>query len=211
MRAADAATILRMLLVAAVAYMVLARYNAWIALLLFVVAVALDAVDGFLAAWQASGYRLSVAVYARAALLKDRIAASKAAKYKRASAARAPFGPRMDIAGDRFVEYAMWIVFALVGIVPLFIVLAVVFVHSIADALMGVRGTSSRMRTRLARAVYSSNASRALINLLKVAAFGYLIVMYVGSYPAIYGAVLVYSLFAFVMLRGFVEIYESMK
>lgn len=209
MRAADATTVLRMLLVALVVYLIVARYDALITVLLFVLATALDAVDGFLAAWQASGYRLGFATYVRASIGRDRLAMSRAAKYKHVSAKQSGFGPRMDVAGDRFAEYAMWVVFAVVGIVPLFIVMAVIFVHSIADALMGARGTSSRMRTRFAKAVYTSNASRGLINALKIATFGYLILAYVDSYPVLYGYLLAYALFAFVVLRGAAEIIEG--
>ncbi len=211
MRAADAATIFRMLLVAAVVYFIVVRYNALITVSLFVIATLLDAVDGYLAAWQASGYWLGFLTYAKASVGGDRLAMSRTSKYKRISAKQSSFGPRMDVAGDRFAEYAMWVTFAVVSVVPLLIVLAVIFIHSIADALMGARGTSSHMRTKFARAVYTSNASRALINILKIVTFGYLILMYIDGYPASFGYFLMYALFAFIALRGAAEIYEGAR
>ncbi len=211
MRAADAATILRMLIVALVVYLIVIRYDALITVLLFVVATALDAVDGYLAAWQASGYRLGFLTYARASIGRDRLAMSRASKYKSISAKQSGFGPRMDVAGDRFAEYAMWVVFAAVSIIPLFIVMAVIFIHSIADAMMGARGTSSHMRTRFAKAVYTSNASRGLINVLKIATFGYLMLVYIDAYPMVYGYVLMYALFAFIAVRGAAEIIEGAR
>lgn len=209
MRAADIATVVRMLLAAAVAYLVVVKYNVLVTIAVFAAVIVLDAVDGYLAVWQESKYRFSFAAYVRATLLNNRMERSRVSRLKHASSGRARFGPRIDIAGDRFVEYTMWIVFTFLGIVPLFILIAIVFRHSVTDALMGARGTSSSMRTKFARALYTSNASRAAINLLKILTFGYLILMYVLGYPALIGYALIGLLFVFVMLRGAAEIYES--
>lgn len=211
MRAADAATIARMLLAVVVAYFVVVKFDAVAAVLLFAVVIVLDAVDGFLAIWQESRYRFGLFSYVRATLLKDRKARELASKHKRSASRKAKFGPRMDIAGDRFVEYAMWITFSIVGIVPLFLLLAVVMRHSIADALMGAKGTSSKMRSRFAKVFYTSNASRAAVNIMKALAFGYLILMYIEGYPAIIGYALIGVLFAIIMLRGAAEIYEGSR
>ena len=117
----------------------------------------------------------------------------------------------MDIAGDRVAEYSMWVVFTYLHIIPLIILLLIIVRHSFADAMMGAKGTSSKMKSPFARAIYSSNTSRAVINALKFITFAYLILVYVNSYPILIGYVLVGALFTFIMLRGTAEIYESAK
>jgi hypothetical protein len=74
---------------------------------------------------------------------------------------------------------------------------------------MGARGTSSEMKTKAAKLIYSSNISRALINVLKIITFSYLIVEYVDNYPQIFGYILISGLFIMILLRGAVEIYDS--
>ncbi len=210
MRAADATTIFRTFLILLVVYLVIAKFSPYITVGIFIISIALDGVDGYLAVWQVSEGKVSFGQYLNAAISGNKKAKEEISKYKEKVAAQAKFGPRMDVAGDRVAEYSMWIVFTYVGIVPLIVLLLIVIRHSFADALMGARGTSSKMKTKFARLVYSSNASRAGINVLKIVTFSYLILMYGANYPALAGYVLVALLFIFVMLRGIAEIYECL-
>ncbi|MEM3841495.1 MAG: hypothetical protein QXN59_02285, partial [Candidatus Micrarchaeaceae archaeon] len=132
-------------------------------------------------------------------------------KYKLSVSQTSRFGARIDIAGDRVAEYVLWILFTYLHIIPLAILLLVVVRHSYADAFMGAKGTSSKMRSRFANIVYKSNASRGAINILKFLTFGYLTFEYVDKYPAVIGYVLIIALFLFIMLRGAAEIYESTR
>ncbi len=209
MRAADITTIFRTFLVILVLYLVIIKYDPVISVLLFLIATALDGIDGYLAIWQESNHKISFNTYLKAAISKNRIAKASISRYKNRASINAKFGPRIDVAADRVAEYAMFIIFLYLGIVPLYIVIAVVIIHSFADALMGSRGTSSEMKTKAAKLIYSSNASRALINVLKIVTFAYLIFEYVDNYPQIFGYILIAGLFIMILLRGVVEIYDS--
>ena len=121
----------------------------------------------------------------------------------------AKFGPRMDVAGDRAVEYILWVVYTYVNVIPLFILFIVIIRHSFVDAFMAAKGTSSKMKTNFARAVYSSNLGRGGINVVKFLAFSYLSLVYIWAYPAWIGYVLVAILLAYILLRGAAEVLEA--
>lgn len=210
MRFADAATIFRTALILLVVYLVIIRYDPAVTIAVFVIATLLDAFDGYLAVMQTSRGKVGLAEYFRATVMNDAKARKKVLLYKSKAGKEARFGPRIDVAGDRVAEYSMWIVFTYLGIIPIALLLAVVIRHSFADALMGARGTSGKMKSRFARLAYSSNFSRAGINVVKILGFAYLILMYVSGYPAIIGYALVGILFTFIMVRGAAEIYESL-
>ncbi|EQD32042.1 hypothetical protein B1B_17854, partial [mine drainage metagenome] len=141
--------------------------------------------------------------------LKGGKSSKKIAKIKSKVSKRAPWGPRMDVGGDRAVEYTLWAAFTFLHIIPLYVILVVIFVHSFADAAMAARGTSSNIKTRFGRIVYSSNLSRAWANIIKFLGFGYLILMYTLGYPALFGYILVALLVSTITIRGASEIYES--
>lgn len=213
MNGADAITVFRTLLIFPIAYLILTSSSAWIALILIAVMFILDAVDGLVGTIMKSRGRLTVGEYLKATLLNDRFARDKVSRYR--SISGTSYGPRLDVAGDRVVEYTFWILFTYLSIIPLFILLIIVIRHSFVDALMGTKGTSSHMKTKFARLVYSSNLGRGGINVVKAVAFGYLALitidgLVVGWYLLI-GYVLVATLFVYVMLRGAAEIYESTK
>jgi phosphatidylglycerophosphate synthase len=181
----------------AVAYLILAKFNPIITIILLIAALVLDAVDGYFAKYGKVNIE-TLRLYINHEPPKQKIKPT-------------PYGARLDIAGDRVVEYTMWIVFTIVNIVPLFVLLLIVLRHSFADALMGSRGTSSKMKTKFAQIVYASNIGRGGINVLKAVTYCYLILMYVSNYPALPGYILVTALVAYIMLRGIAEIYDSMK
>ncbi len=208
MRSADAATIIRTLIVFVIAYMVLAKFSAIATIILIAVMYALDGFDGYLAVHEISNGTVGFIDYMRSALGNRKIR-ERVKKLKHKISVSNAYGARFDVAGDRVIEYTFWILFTYLSIIPLFVLLLVVLRHSFADALMASRGTSSKMRSRFAAIVYSSNASRALINILKFLAFAYLVLVYVSSYPILPGYILVGALFTMIMLRGIAEIYES--
>ncbi len=210
MRAADGATYFRVALGILAAYLVIIRVSPVLITLLIAVAMALDAVDGYLAVWQASSGKVSLIDYLRAAAGNAKHAKQiKAIKQKVSESAK--FGPRIDIAGDRVVEYVFWIVYSFVNVVPLFILIIIVIRHSFVDAFMAARGTSSKMKTKFAQIVFASNLWRSGINVVKFLAFSYLAFVYVWGYPAWIGYVLVTILVAYILVRGAAEIYDSTK
>lgn len=219
MRSSDAATIARVGLAFAIVYLIIERIVPWFDVLLLTIAYLTDWVDGYLAVREESKGRVSFSLYIRAAL-GNAGAKAKISPIKAGISKHAPHGPRMDVAGDRVIEYAFWLAFIYVffsaigmvaGAIAIFLVLLVVTRHAFADALMGARGTSSKMQTRFAKIFYTSNASRGLINAVKFLAFAYLVLFYVLNYPAYIEYVLVALLFLIIMLRGAAEIYESVK
>ena len=207
MRSADATTLFRVLLAIIAAFLIVYRFNPFLIAALIAIAMLLDAVDGFLAVREASSGMITFGIYLDSALGRG-TATARVAAVKKTLKKKAKFGARMDVAGDRAVEYILWITYAYVGIVPLIIVFLVVIRHSFVDALMAAKGTSSKMKTRFAKVVYSSNAGRGLINVVKFLAFAYLAFVYVSNYPIAIGYVLVGILFAYIMLRGAAEAYE---
>ncbi|MGC8537934.1 MAG: CDP-alcohol phosphatidyltransferase family protein [Candidatus Micrarchaeia archaeon] len=211
MRAADETTLFRTALVIAVVYLILIKFPSYLTIIIFAIALILDAFDGYFAVWQVSKHKVGIIGYMKATVLNDKKAHDEVVEYKHKVSETARFGPRMDIAGDRVAEYSMWVVFTYLHIIPLIILLLIIIRHSFADAMMGAKGTSSKMKSSFAKAVYSSNASRAVINVLKFITFAYLILVYVNSYPILVGYILVGALFTFIMLRGAAEIYESAK
>lgn len=210
MRAADFATLVRTSLTMLAVYMVLARSYPYLIVILIAAALSLDAVDGFLAVWEESGGSVGLGTYIRSALGKE-YAATYVKRYKQRIASHAPHGARMDVAGDRVFEYSFWALFTYLKIVPLFVFLIMIIRHSFADALMGSKGTSSRMRSGFARAVYASAIGRGGINMIKFAAFSYLSLVYTLNYPITIGYVLTAILALYILLRGIAEVYESLR
>ena len=199
---------MRVLLSLLIVYLVIVKAPSYITIFLIAVAFLTDGVDGYLAVREASGGKIGFSTYLKSSL-GDPKARKQVRSVKESIALTAPHGARMDVAGDRVIEYSFWILFTYLRIIPIFVSLLVVVRHAFADALMGSKGTSSRMRTPFARIIYTSNISRASVNVLKFVAFSYLTLVYVSGYPLLPGDVVVAALFLMIMLRGAAEIYES--
>ncbi len=207
LRGADAVTIARVAIVLIVAYLVIVRFDAVISILLLAISIVMDSLDGFIAIRESSKGRIGLSDYIE--YLMHRKGASKIRKIKEDIARSAPWGPRADVAGDRITEYVMWILFTFLHVIPLFILLIVVIRHSVADAFMGSRGTSSKASSWMSRVFYTSNWSRAAINVLKFLTFAYLILVFVLSYPIYIAYILVGVTVAFIVIRGVAEVYDS--
>ncbi len=210
MRSADAATLIRTLLVFVIVYMVLIKINSIITISVILVMYLLDGFDGYLAVRSASRGKVSFAEYISAALSRNEKAKEKILAYKHNLSKIAKFGPRIDVAGDRVIEYVFWITFTYLKLIPLYVIFIVLFRHSFVDALMASRGTSSKPKTRFAKIVYSSNIGRGGINIVKFLAFAYFVLIYVSGYPLWIGYVLVVILVAYILLRGAAEAYDAL-
>ncbi len=208
MRSADAATLVRVLLIVLVAYLILDKFNPAAIIILIAAALLLDAVDGFLAINQASAGAIGLSTYTKS-LFGDRTAKGAVKGIKEKLSKTAKHGARIDVAGDRAVEYILWSVYAFVHVIPLFVLFIVIIRHSFVDAFMAAKGTSSRMKTKFARVVYSSNLWRGGINVVKFITFSYLSLIYISGYPAWIGYVLVTVLLAYILVRGAAELYEA--
>lgn len=207
MRSADAATVFRVLLVFFSIYLIILKINPLLIVLLLAIAFMLDGIDGYLAVRDESKGKLSLKEYIMA-ISGNVEARKKVKKIKEAISISFPYGPRMDIAGDRAVEYSLWAIFVYLNVLPFFVILIVIFRHSFVDAIMGVKGTSNKMKTKFARVVYSSNIGRGGVNVVKVLTFSYLVFVYISGFPIIYGYILTTILLIYIILRGSAEIYE---
>jgi phosphatidylglycerophosphate synthase len=209
MRSADFLTVLRVGMIILVAYMVILKFNPILTIAIFAAALLLDGLDGFAALHEESNGNVGFVEYARYSMGGLQAKRREQIKLlKRRISRHYAYGPRMDVAGDRIVEYSMWALFTFLHVIPLFLILIIIIRHSFADAFMGLKGTSSKLKTRIAQIVYGSNASRAGINMLKFFAFSYLMLVYVWSYPIVYGYILVALLVIYIVARGIAEIVE---
>lgn len=178
MRSADAVTLFRIALLAAVIYLITVASSAIAILLLIALLFALDWVDGFLAA--------------------------------REGKAPPKYGAYLDIAVDRIIEYAFWLLFTLLQILPWYVI-AIIFVrNTIADYLVVGKGkTFGKMRTGFGR-IASSHVSRGAYAVLKAVNFAYLALVAVAGWPLTIGYALTAAVVAFSLLRGASEIYEAL-
>ncbi len=188
MRYADLLTLFRTGLIFLVVYLVLIHFNVIITLLIILVMFGLDGLDGSIARYE----------------------------IKKMHKQPSKYGARLDVAGDRVIEYVFWILFVFVHIIPLFVILLIIIRHSFADAFMAAKGTSSKMKSNFARIVYSSNIGRGGINIVKIITFSYLSWLYITqnflikNYMLI-GYVLTGILVGYILLRGIAEIYETTR
>jgi phosphatidylglycerophosphate synthase len=208
MRSADAITLFRTLLVFPIAYAILARFDPFITIFFIAVMILLDVADGYAAVNETSSGKIGLIEYIRA-VSGNKKAKEKVSKYKSLIKKQSIYGARMDIAGDRVTEYVFWIVFTYVNIVPLWVLFLIVLRHSFVDAVMGAKGTSSKMKSGFAKLVYSSPLGRGGIGIVKFVTFSYLVLVYVSGYPVVVGYVLIAILFGYIMLRGIAELYEA--
>lgn len=210
MRKADLSTLLRIFLVAPILYLILIQYNPIAPIAIFGISVLIDGLDGYFAINEASNDSISLISYATTAIFGSAKGKQNLEEIKSRINKKVAYGPRLDIASDRITEYSLWFIFTYLGIIPIFVLVLIIIRHSIVDAFMGVRGTSSKMKTKFAKLFYSSNAGRGWINVLKFVAFSYLMLVNASNYPIIYGYILVAALFSYIMLRGIAEVTESL-
>ena len=119
------------------------------------------------------------------------------------------YGPRLDVAGDRIIEYVFWIVFVVLNVIPLFVLFIILIRHSFVDAFMAAKGTSSKMKTKLAKTLYASDLFRGGINVVKVVVFCYLTLVYLAGWNIVVGYILTAILVLYILARGVSEIWES--
>ncbi len=111
------------------------------------------------------------------------------------------FGAVFDIAGDRVVEMTFWIVFAHLGIIRVWIPLAMMTRGFIIDAMrsLGLKegktafGKNSMMRSPVTQWLTGSRFMRAFYGVAKVLAFGFLAGLFGARLPHTYGVLSVYD------------------
>lgn len=209
MRSADMTTLIRVIIAIAAAWFILLKINPWLIAAMIIVAMLLDAIDGYFAVREVSNGKISFVDYLGYAIGNDK-AAAKVKSYRGALKKASKYGARIDIAGDRIMEYAFWIIFTYLRVLPLWILFVVFIRNCLVDSLLGSKGTSSKMKTSFASTVYSSKVGRLITPVLKAAAFSYLAFVYIAAWPILPGYVLVALLLFFFLLRGAAELWEVM-
>jgi phosphatidylglycerophosphate synthase len=210
MRSADESTIIRIGIVLFVLYLIIIKVNPIISIALLAIAFIMDGVDGFLALREISKGKVTLSMYLNYSL-GDKKNAKDIKSFKENIEKVAKYGPRFDIAADRITEYSFWVTFTVLGIVPLFVLIIIIIRHSLADAFLGLKGTSSKMKTGIAKALYASSISRGGVNVLKFVTFSYFILVFVSGYPLLPAYILMFLLVAFIVIRGSAEVYESLS
>ncbi len=141
------------------------------------------------------------------------------------------FGAVFDIAGDRVVEMTFWVVFAHLGVIKVWIPLAMITRGFMIDAMrsLGLKdgktafGTNSMMRSPITQWLTGSRFMRAFYGVAKVLAFGFLAGLYGARLPETNGFFspydsqigrfatwfFVYSAVVLSFVRGLPVVYDS--
>lgn len=135
------------------------------------------------------------------------------------------FGALLDILGDRIVENAYWISFAVLGWIPLWIPLVVMSRGIVTDGLRSIAleqgytafGSSTMMQSKIGKFIVASNFCRFSYAVFKAIAFAFLILANIpGEYQGkeiihLIAYTSAYSAVFFCVLRGIPVIIESKR
>jgi|SRR5579885_11151 len=132
------------------------------------------------------------------------------------------FGGILDIAGDRVVEMAYWIAFAILGWIPAFVPFLFLVRGTMVDAIRShaseqgytAFGSNTMMQSGIGKFLVASNFSRFSYAVAKAVAFCLVIASHTnaGAQLPIVSAVaifLVYFACAFCLIRGLPVIFEA--
>lgn len=100
MRSSDQATLARVLLSLVIVYLVIVRANPYITIALIAIAFITDGIDGYLAVREASHGSVGFLTYLKSAFGNAK-AQSAVRTIKESISQTAPYGARIDVAGDR--------------------------------------------------------------------------------------------------------------
>lgn len=144
------------------------------------------------------------------------------------------FGAVFDIAGDRVVENVLWVVFAHLDVIPVWVPLLVITRGSIVDALrslsyadgMTAFGERTMMRSALTTWLTAGRFMRGLFGYAKAAGFVFLTGLYAQEVPdpaggwlgdlydlrafEVFGWALVWLAVALTIVRGLPVVYDAM-
>lgn len=98
------------------------------------------------------------------------------------------FGQILDIMVDRIVENVLWIVFAVLVIVPLWAPIIIVMRSFSTEAMRAIAYTKGKttfgmMKSALGKALVASRISRGLVNTSKTAVFTLAIIYHIYQFP----------------------------
>jgi phosphatidylglycerophosphate synthase len=141
--------------------------------------------------------------------------------FARALKQTSKLGAVLDIAGDRVVEMSYWIVFAVLGWIPVWIPLLFLVRGIFVDAMRSQAseqgftafGDKTMMQTRLGKFLVASNFSRFTYAVAKAVAFSLLIAARIKALAPynllIWGDCFLYISTAFCIIRGLPVLFEA--
>jgi phosphatidylglycerophosphate synthase len=122
------------------------------------------------------------------------------------------YGIRIDVAGDRIVEYLYYFLYSILGLFPYFILPIIFIRNSFVDALFYTKERNfSTAKTAAARIFSSSKISRGLFGISKFALFFYFAFVFMYNAPLMPGYFLLALVVGFSVIRGISDIYEVIK
>lgn len=120
-----------------------------------------------------------------------------------------PYGKKLDVAGDRIVEYLYYFIYSIIGLIPYFVFPIIIVRNSIVDAFFYTpKKNFSTAKTTLAKIFSSSRISRGLYNSSKALLFFYLGLVIFYGFPVNIGYYLLAFVVTFSVVRGISDIYE---
>jgi phosphatidylglycerophosphate synthase len=119
------------------------------------------------------------------------------------------YGKRLDVAGDRIVEYIYYLFFTIKDLIPVFIFPIIIIRNSIVDAFFYTpKKNFSTTKTKFARIFSSSRISRLSYGFLKMLTFFYFGCVLIFNSPIIFGYLLLAIVVSFSIIRGVADILE---
>jgi len=140
---------------------------------------------------QTPGIYLTAIVLTLALISMDALDGYVARRLKEAT----KFGAVIDILGDRVIESTYWIMFAVLGWIPVWVAIVVVARGIVVDGVRALAfergltafGSTSMMKSTIGALLVSSRASRALYGVGKALAFSLMILLFTPGAVAYLG------------------------
>jgi phosphatidylglycerophosphate synthase len=121
------------------------------------------------------------------------------------------YGKRLDVAGDRIVEYLYYFIFSVIALIPIFVFPIIVVRNCLVDAFFYTKEKNfSTTKTKLAKSISSSHIARGVYAALKMITFFYFGFLATGfEFSIAVGYTLLSATVIFSIARGIADIYEA--
>ncbi len=202
MRSADMVSLLRLPLLAFLVYLVLIRFNPVVVVLVLFFLFISDAFDGYFATLGKHTLPDFLGYFWNEAMGRK--------KTKKFPKKMPKYAAYLDIAIDRIIDYTLWGLFTLLGLLPLIVIVVVFIRNTISDFLVVRSGkTFAKMHSAFGR-IASSHIIRGANSALKAINFAFLALVFIAGWPIAIAYVLTAITVALILLRGAAEIYEAL-
>jgi len=123
------------------------------------------------------------------------------------------YGKRLDVAGDRIVEYVYYFIFSIEKLIPIFIFPIIIVRNCLVDSFFYTKEKNfSTTKTEFAKSVSSSYVARGIYAILKMVTFFYFGCILVGfNLSLLIGYILLSITVIFSIVRGAADLYEVFR